>query len=264
MEILKAILLGIVQGLTEFLPVSSSGHLALVQYILGNDFSADQNLMMTIVLHFGTALATILVLRKEILAIISKFSKKDEDGFEFPIKIFISMLPAGLIGYFFQDQLAALFDKKITLVGICLIATGILLFIADRIKASKKKISYKNALIIGIAQAIALLPGISRSGATISSALVLGVDRERSANFSFLMVLPLIFLKIGDDLLHWRYASLEPSMMWTLLVGLIASFITGVLACRWMIKIVKRGKLHYFSYYTWLIGLMAILLPWIL
>ncbi len=264
MELLKAILLGIVQGLTEFLPVSSSGHLTIAQFILGDNFNAEENLMMTIVLHFGTALATIVVLRKEINTLIGQFVKRDNEGIGFATKIFISMLPAGFIGYFFQDQLSQLFNEQLLLVAICLIITGFLLYIADRVPNRKKNISLWGALLIGIAQAVALLPGISRSGATISSSVIMGIDREQSANFSFLMVLPLIFLKIGDDVLNMRYSELDSTMLMYLLAGLISSFLTGVLACRWMIKIVKNGKLHYFSYYTWAVGLFAILYLWML
>lgn len=263
MELLKALLLGIVQGLTEFLPVSSSGHLEIAKVILGDRYGAEENLMMTIVLHFATALATVYVFRREIQNIFSGLHKKNSTSQKYAFNVILSMLPAGLIGYFFQDQLKLLFDERIGLVGICLIATGVLLFIANKGRKTHKKIGWLEAFIIGVSQAVALLPGISRSGATISTSVILGVDRSVSAEFSFLMVLPLIFLKIGDDILHLRFSGLEQEWLLYLVVGFTSAFFTGIFACKWMIQLVKNFQLNYFGYYCLLVGAGAILYGWI-
>ncbi|HKK88131.1 MAG TPA: undecaprenyl-diphosphate phosphatase [Saprospiraceae bacterium] len=262
MELLKALLLGIVQGLTEFLPVSSSGHLEIAKVILGDRYNAEENLMMTIVLHFATALATVYVFRQEIKKLLSNIHVKNSPAQKYAFHVFISMLPAGLIGYFFQDQLKLLFDERIGLVGICLLFTGILLFIANKGRKTHKKIGWLEALLIGVSQAVALLPGISRSGATISTGVIIGVDRSIAAEFSFLMVLPLIFLKIGDDILHLRFSGLDQEWMLYLAVGFTAAFLTGVFACKWMIRLVKNFQLNYFAYYCFLIGAAAIFYGW--
>jgi undecaprenyl-diphosphatase len=232
MELLKALLLGIVQGLTEFLPVSSSGHLEIAKVILGDRYNAEENLMMTIVLHFATALATVYVFRAEISKLLKGIHKRNSTAQNYTFKICISMLPAGLIGYLFQDHLKLLFDERIGLVGICLLVTGLLLFVANKGRKTHKNIGWLEALYIGVAQAVALLPGISRSGATISTSVILGVDRSVSAEFSFLMVLPLIFLKIGDDLLNLRFSGLDQEWLLYLAVGFTSAFITGVFMMR--------------------------------
>lgn len=264
MELLKALLLGIVQGLTEFLPVSSSGHLEIAKVILGDRYSADENLMMTIVLHFATALATVYVFRKEIKKLLAGIHKTNSPAQNYAFNVVISMLPAGFIGYFFQDQLKLLFDERIGLVGICLIVTGILLFIANRGRKTHKNIGWLEALLIGISQAIALLPGISRSGATISTSVILGVDRSVSAEFSFLMVLPLIFLKIGDDMLHLKFSGLDQEWLLYLFLGFASAFFTGIIACKWMIQLVKSFQLNYFAYYCFVVGAVAISYGWII
>ena len=260
MEILHAILLGIIQGLTEFLPVSSSGHLEIMKTILGNKQVASQSLLMTVVLHFATALSTIVIFRNEIIDIFKGvLLKKSKEDFQFSIKIILSMIPATIIGLVFNDEMESLFNNQISFVGIMLILTGAILFLADKAKTTNKKVSFFDAIIIGLSQAIAIMPGISRSGATISTAVLLGVDKEKAAKFSFLMVVPLIIGKILKDLLDGGDLFVQSSVL-ELSAGFFAAFITGIFACKWMIKIVKNSKLKYFSIYCFVVGLSAIII----
>ncbi|MFT5778915.1 MAG: undecaprenyl-diphosphatase [Crocinitomicaceae bacterium] len=254
MTFLEALILGIIQGLTEFLPVSSSGHLEIVKAIQGGNLSEKASMMMTVVLHFATALSTIVVFRKEVMEIIrGLFKFKNNDEFKFSLKIVLSMIPAAAVGVFFDDIIETFFSGKILLVGSMLIVTGLLLFLANRAKESMRKVSFSDSLIIGIAQAIAILPGISRSGATIGTSVLLGVDRERAARFSFLMVVPLIFGKIAKDVFSSGFTT-EGVSATVVGVGFGAAFITGILACTLMITIVKRSKLTYFAYYCFIAG----------
>jgi undecaprenyl-diphosphatase len=254
MEIINAIILGIIQGLTEFLPVSSSGHLEIAKAILGENKVGEESLLMTVVLHFATALSTIIIFRKDILEILSGLLQfKNNDSFWFSLKIVLSMLPAALVGIFFNDEIEALFGGALTLVGSMLLVTGLLLFLADKAKASAKKVGIKHAILIGVSQAIAILPGISRSGATISTAVLLGIDKEKAARFSFLMVVPLIFGKMAKDILSGDI-QYETTTFIPLLVGFIFAFLTGMFACKWMIKLVKSSQLKYFAYYCFAIG----------
>ena len=263
-EIVKATVLGVVQGLTEFLPVSSSGHLEIAKYLLNDNKVGEQSMLMTVVLHFATALSTIVIFRKEVFEIISglfKFNFKENDDFWFCVKIVISMLPAAAVGVLFSDQIESLFDKQLLLVGLMLFVTGVLLLMADRATKTDKSVGIRDAIIVGISQAIAILPGISRSGATISTSVLLGVDREKAAKFSFLMVVPLIFGKMAKDVLDaWKdgEALASSSEGIPLLVGFIAAFATGLFACTWMIKLVKNSKLSYFAIYCFIIGVLAI------
>ena len=258
MDILEAIVLGIIQGLTEFLPVSSSGHLELVKAILGDNSAAEQSLTFTVVLHFATALSTIVVFKNEVEEILRGLLQfKWNSEFKFSLKIIISMLPAVIVGLVFEKELESLFGGKILLVGCMLLLTAVLLLLADKAKSTKKEVSFLNAMLIGFSQAIAMLPGISRSGATISTSVLLGVDRTRAAKFSFLMVVPLIFGKIGKDLVSGNL-NLQSSEIIPILIGFISAFISGLLACKWMISIVKRSKLSYFSIYCAIIGSVAI------
>ena len=254
MEIINAIILGIIQGLTEFLPVSSSGHLEIAKAILGENKVGEESLLMTVVLHFATALSTIIIFRKDILEILSGLLQfKNNDSFWFSLKIVLSMVPAALVGIFFNDEIEALFGGALTLVGSMLLVTGLLLFLADKAKASAKKVGIKHAILIGVSQAIAILPGISRSGATISTAVLLGIDKEKAARFSFLMVVPLIFGKMAKDILS-EDIQYETTTFIPLLVGFIFAFLTGMFACKWMIKLVKNSQLKYFAYYCFAIG----------
>jgi len=258
MTVLQALILGIIQGLTEFLPVSSSGHLEIAKVLFGDNSLPQESLTFTVVLHFATALSTLFVFRKEVIEIFKGlFQFKWNEQTIFSLKIILSMLPAVVIGLLFEEQLEALFSGKIMLVGFMLLVTAVLLFLADKAKKTETNVSYTNAVIIGIAQAIAMLPGISRSGATISTSVLLGVDRERAARFSFLMVVPLIFGKVAKDLLGGDI-NFESSQITALSVGFIAAFLAGLLACTWMIALVKRSKLSYFAIYCLVVGLLAI------
>jgi undecaprenyl-diphosphatase len=258
MEVFESIILGIIQGLTEFLPVSSSGHLELGKAILGDNSVPKESLLFTVVLHFATALSTMVVFRKDIFD-ISKglFAFKWNDDTKFIAKIIVSMLPAVVIGLFFEEELEQLFGGNILLVGWMLIITAILLFLADKAKNTDKKVSFKNAFIIGISQAIAMIPGISRSGATISTSVLLGSDKTKAARFSFLMVVPLIFGKIIKDL-YSSNLSFENQNVTALSFGFVAAFISGLFACTWMIALVKKSKLSYFAIYCVIVGVIAI------
>jgi len=258
MEIINAIILGIIQGLTEFLPVSSSGHLEIAKAILGENKVGEESLLMTVVLHFATALSTIIIFRKDLIEIFSGlFQFKNNESFQFSLKIVLSMIPAALVGVFFNDEIEGLFGGALTLVGGMLLITGLLLFLADKAKASAKQVGIKDAILVGISQAIAILPGISRSGATISIAVLLGIDKEKAARFSFLMVVPLIFGKMAKDVLSGDI-QYESATILPLVIGFIFAFLTGLVACKWMIKLVKRSQLKYFAYYCFAVGTIVI------
>ena len=259
MDYLDSLILGIIQGLTEFLPVSSSGHLELGKSILGDNSLPKESMIFTVVLHFATALSTIVVFRKDIIEIIKELLKFEwNSNTQFIFKIIISMLPAALIGVFFETELESLFSNNIVLVGAMLIITGLLLLLADRAQNTSKNVSFKNAFTVGVAQAVAILPGISRSGATISTAVLLGIDKTKAARFSFLMVIPLIFGKVFKDIFSGEL-SYENAQITSLGIGFIAAFVSGLLACTWMIRLVKNSQLKYFAYYCAGVGIIAIL-----
>lgn len=258
MDIIDAIILGIVQGLTEFLPVSSSGHLELGKALLGDESIPEESLLFTVVLHFATALSTIVVFRKDIIDIFKGLLKfKWNEDAQFATKIIISMVPAAVVGFTYESEFARLFGGNILLVGCMLILTGLLLYLADKAQSTLKKVSYSNALVIGISQAIAMLPGISRSGATISTSVLLGNDKAKAARFSFLMVVPLIFGKIAKDIITGDLA-FENQNMTILSAGFIAAFIAGLFACTWMISLVKKSQLKYFALYCFIVGFITI------
>ncbi len=347
MDLIEAIVLGVIQGLTEFLPVSSSGHLELGKAVLGS--VPEEGMLMTIVLHFATALSTIVIFRKDIVQIFKGlFQFKNNEEFRFALYVVLSMIPAALVGILFEDQIDSFFSGNIGLVGAMLIVTGGLLFVADRARATEGKVTISRAIIVGIAQAIAILPGISRSGATIGTSVLLGIDRQRAARFSFLMVVPLILgamavktkdyldlreleatksekdraamivNELEDDIpaikdekvvsvitakerdwaelkqfgvscscqtksLRQRYKEnlknagltdkqveqvitddfakirpFESTPPMVLGAGFLAAFITGLFACTWMIALVKRSQLKYFSFYCFGVGIVAI------
>ena len=259
MEILDAVILGIIQGLTEFLPVSSSGHLELGKAILGDNSVPKESLLFTVVLHFATALSTMVVFRKDIYDILKGILKFQwNKDLQFISKIAVSMIPAVIVGLFFEEQLEQLFGGNIMLVGCMLIVTAVLLFFADRAKDTQKKVSFSNAFVIGISQAVAMLPGISRSGATISTSVLLGNDKTKAARFSFLMVVPLIFGKIAKDILGGEL-TYDAENFTSLSIGFIAAFVAGLFACTWMISLVKKSKLSYFAIYCIVVGVVAII-----
>lgn len=259
MDIWDAGILGIIQGLTEFLPVSSSGHLELGKAILGDESLPKESLLLTVILHFATALSTIVIFRKDILEILKGLlSFRWNEETQFSLKIIVSMIPAGLVGYFFESEMEMLFGENIILVGFMLIFTALLLWLTDKARATRKPVSYSNAFVIGVAQAIAILPGISRSGSTIATSVLLRNDKSKAARFSFLMVIPLIFGKIVKDITGGEL-SLENANILIYGVGFITAFISGLFACTWMISIVKRSKLKYFSIYCFVVGVGAII-----
>ncbi len=258
MEILDAIILGVIQGLTEFLPVSSSGHLELGKAIIGDNSVPEESLLFTVILHFATALSTIVVFRKDVWEILSGlFQFKWNEESQFSVKIIISMLPAVFVGLFFEEQLEAFFGGNIRFVGFMLLITAVLLYFADKAKDTNKKVSSATAFIVGISQAIAMLPGISRSGATISTSVLLGVDKSKAARVSFLMAVTLIFGKIAKDLLNGDLTFNGENNV-AMGAGFIAAFVAGLAACTWMIKLVRKSKLSYFAIYCLIVGLIAI------
>lgn len=260
MTVLQAIILGLIQGLTEFLPVSSSGHLELGKVVLGSDQVPSESLMFTVVVHFATALSTIVVFKSDIARIFSGlFAFKNNDEFQYSLKIVLSMIPAAFVGVVFESEIETLFSGQILLVGAMLGLTGLLLLLADRAQKTDKSVGYKEAIIIGVAQAIAILPGISRSGATISTSVLLGIDRERAARFSFLMVVPLILGKISKDLLDGGLSASTSSLP-VYIAGFIAAFVAGWFACKWMIALVKKSKLRYFAIYCLVVSAIAVFL----
>ena len=261
MSWLEALILGIVQGLTEYLPVSSSGHLAIGSYLFGID-GAD-NLTFTILVHVATVLSTFVVLWSEIDWILKglfKFKMNDET--KYFLNILVSMIPIGIVGVFFKDKVEEIFGSGLLIVGCMLLLTAALLIFSYYAKPrQKEKISWKDALVIGIAQACAVMPGLSRSGSTIATGLLLGNKKESLAQFSFLMVIPPI---LGEALLDVLKAAKGEAVMGgidtvPLLVGFLAAFVSGCIACKWMINIVKRGKLIYFGIYCAIVGVVTIL-----
>ena len=258
MSYLEAIILGLIQGLTEFLPISSSGHLEIGKKLFSIKHQAYDSLLFTLVLHLGTALSTIFVFKKEIFEILSSLLKlKIDYNTLFVLKIIISMIPAVTIGILFQQKIKILFSNNLILVGIMFLVTAIVLYIAGGIKNKTKTVSFKNAFILGVIQAIAILPGISRSGSTISLALILGIDREKAAQFSFLMVLPVIFGSIFKIFLDIKKTSVDINYL-PLCLGFFTAFVSGFFACKWMVALVRKSKLKNFSYYCIFVSIISI------
>ncbi len=261
MEWYEALILGIVQGLTEFLPISSSGHLEIASYILKTNPS--ENLMFTVVVHIATAISIIYVFRKDIAEIIKGLFQFKKEEIDFALKILISSVPVGVIGVLYEKEVESFFTGNIVLVGSMLLITAALLFFTYFKKDdSKKNISYTDAIIIGLAQALAILPGISRSGSTISMALLLNVNREKATKFSFLMVLvPIFGILILKSIKGFSEIS-ETSNIYlfdiSYIVGFISALFSGVFACKIMLKIVKESKLIYFSAYCLIVGSIGI------
>jgi len=257
MNWIEALILGIVQGLTEFLPVSSSGHLEIGKVILGIDMK--ENITFTIVVHGATVCSTIVVFYKEIGSLLKGvFSVSWNSSTAYILKILFSCIPVLIVGFFFGDKVEALFSGNLKLVGSMLIITALLLAVTQFSRSKNKEISFMHSFIIGIAQAIAVIPGISRSGSTISTGLLLGNNREEVARFSFLMVLIPIIGKNMLDLISNMLGN-EPSQVVPLLVGFMAAFISGWISCKLMINIVKRSKLIYFAAYCLLIGIVGLI-----
>lgn len=256
----EALVLGIVQGLTEYLPVSSSGHLAIGSALFG--IEGEENLAFTIVVHVATVFSTLVILWKEIEWIfrgLFKFQMNSET--RYVINILISMIPIGIVGVFFKDTVEAIFGSGLLIVGCMLLVTAALLSFSYYAKPRQKEnLSMKDAFIIGLAQACAVLPGLSRSGTTIATGLLLGNNKAKLAQFSFLMVIPPILGEALLDMLKLvkgeNIAGDIPTL--SLVVGFVAAFLSGCLACKWMINIVKKGKLIYFAIYCAIVGLITI------
>ena len=261
-DIVRSLLLGIIQGLTEFVPVSSSGHLELLNHFLGSSESVDSDLTMVILVHAGTAFSILYVFRKDILELlIGAVSTSWNEHNRFITYVIVSMIPALIIGLTLEDQVEALFSGGIWKVGAALIVTGLVLWATPESRDSQSSVSMTQALLIGVAQAIAIMPGISRSGMTIAVALMLGIGRQKAARFSFLMVLPVILGKMLLDLLSGEFLINSQNILSVSLAFFTALFV-GILACKWMLKIVQQAKLKYFSWYCIAVGLIAIGVNW--
>lgn len=275
MNCIDALILGIVQGLAEYLPISSSGHLEIMKQILGLDLDPEASLTFSMMLHVATVLSTVVILWREFWPlVISFFGFKRDENFFYVCKILLSCIPVGIVGLCFKKQISALFDGNLTVVGICLLVTAVLLcfayFTRTRETLAKpsapqgRDISWTDAIIIGFAQAIAVLPGLSRSGTTIATGILLGDNRAKVANFSFLMVIiPILgegLLDLKDIIFPEADATASAAIgLLPIAVGFLASFIVGCIACKWMLNIVKKGKLVWFAVYCAAAGALCLL-----
>jgi undecaprenyl-diphosphatase len=254
----EALILGLVQGLTEFLPVSSSGHLEIGNAILGVD--TGQNLTFSIVVHGATVLSILVVFFRDLKILLAEsLSFRYNKSTAYLVKLVISMIPVGIVGFFFKDEVESMFTGNIVFVGAMLLVTASLLVLSHFVRSGQKEIGYLDAMVIGIAQALAVIPGISRSGATITTSLYLGNSREGAARFSFLMVIIPIVAANFLDLFGRETEDTVVTGSLPLIIGFLAAFTSGLLACRWMISIVRKGKLLYFGLYCLLIGTIAII-----
>ena len=274
---LQALILGIVQGLTEYLPVSSSGHLEIFKDILGVDLPAEENLQFSVILHAATVLSTIVVLWPMFRRLcVSFFTWKRDADFYYVCKLLVSAIPVAIVGFFFKDAVEEIFASSLTVVGVCLCVTAALLIFAHMsgIQAAKngkimfksasagREISWWDAVIIGCAQAVAVLPGLSRSGTTIATGIMLGDKRDKVASFSFLMVIiPILGEALLDvkKMLEPANAAAAKAEALPMAVGFLAAFIVGCLACKWMISLVNKGKLYWFALYCVVVGVICIL-----
>ncbi len=265
MDWIQALVLGFVQGLTEYLPVSSSGHLTIGHTLFG--ISGEEGLAFTVAVHVATVLSTIVILWKEIVWLFNDFFKfKWNEGTKYILNIAISMIPVAIVGLFFKDTVEDIFGSGLLIVGICLLITASLLAFSYFSRPRQREtISPLHAFIIGLAQALAVLPGLSRSGSTIATGLLLGNKKEKLAQFSFLMVIPPILgeaLLDAKDMVEVGVSTAMAGLPATsLIIGFLAAFVSGCLACKWMINIVKKGKLIWFGVYCAIVGVLAIVLP---
>ena len=264
MSWLEALILGIVQGLTEFLPVSSSGHLEIGQALLGT--SGEENLTFAIIVHAATVLSTLVILWREVAQLfLGTFTTPKWNGEkDYVAKILVSMIPVFIVGMFFKEQVESFFGNGLLLVGICLLVTACLLALSEwlqkRRQAQGHEVTYRDAIIIGIAQACAVLPGLSRSGTTIATGLLCGVKKESVAQFSFLMVLIPILGEALLDMIKMLQGEITSELgILPALVGFVAAFLTGCFACRFMIEIVRRQRLVWFAIYCAIVGTTTII-----
>lgn len=267
MDWIQALLLGLVQGLTEYLPVSSSGHLAIGSALFG--IEGEENLAFTVIVHVATVFSTLVILWKEISWIFKGLAQcRMNDETHYFINIVISMIPVGIVGVFFKDYVEEIFGSGLAIVGSMLLVTALLLTFSYFAKPRQKaNISMRDAFIIGLAQAVAVLPGLSRSGSTIATGLLLGNSKEKLAQFSFIMVIPPILGEALLDVVKMLHGSSDSMLQsvapLSLIVGFLAAFISGCVACKWMISIVKRGKLIYFAIYCALAGAATLIFNFI-
>ena len=267
MDWIQALLLGLVQGLTEYLPVSSSGHLAIGSALFG--IEGEENLAFTVIVHVATVFSTLVILWKEISWIFKGLAQSlMNDETRYFINIVISMIPVGIVGVFFKDYVEEIFGSGLAIVGSMLLVTALLLTFSYFAKPRQKaNISMRDAFIIGLAQAVAVLPGLSRSGSTIATGLLLGNSKEKLAQFSFIMVIPPILGEALLDVVKMLQGSADSMLQsvapLSLIVGFLAAFISGCVACKWMISIVKRGKLIYFAIYCALAGAATLIFNFI-
>lgn len=272
MNWIESLILGLLQGLTEYLPISSSGHLTIASSLFG--IEGEQNLAFTILVHVATVLSTLVILWKEIVWVLKDLFTKQKwnsysslnQGSKYAINIIISMIPIGIVGVFFKDDIEAIFGAGTTVVGIMLLITSALLIFSYYAKPrQREEISLGHAFIIGLAQAVAVLPGLSRSGTTIATGILLGNKKENLAQFSFLMVIPpilgeaLIDIKDVIESATTTGAIGEATSFGVLMIGFLAAFLAGCAACKWMISIVRKGKLVYFGIYCAVAGILTLL-----
>lgn len=276
MDTLQALLLGIVQGLAEYLPISSSGHLEIAQGLLGLDLSGADALQFDIMLHVATVLSTIVILWREFSGMcVSFFTLKKDENTSLVCKILVSCIPVGVVGLFFKDSIEQFYGHNLTVVGTCLLVTAALLAFAyySRTRSLIKKsgadgsasigrpISYVDAFVIGCAQAVAVLPGLSRSGSTIATGIMLGDRRDSVARFSFLMVIiPILGQALLDLVKGLKDGGFDSSVgFMPMFAGFMASFIVGCIACKWMLEIVRRGRLVWFAVYCAIVGVVCLI-----
>lgn len=260
MSWLEALILGLLQGLTEFLPVSSSGHLELGGALFGLEDPHDF-FTFNIIVHGATFMSVVVVFRRDIWSLITNFFRFQWNAeMKFTLLLLVSAVPTAIVGLLFEEQIESIFEGRVVFVGFMLLITATLLFLTRFAPKNNKDVTLKSALLIGVAQTLAILPGISRSGATISTALFFGIERGKAIRFSFLMVLIPIFGANFLKLLKMSEASNGASMdIMPMIIGAITAFVAGVIACKWMLQIVRRGKIEYFSIYCVAAGLAAII-----
>lgn len=279
MDWLQALFLGIIQGLAEYLPISSSGHLEIFRQVLGIDLAGKESLAFDVTLHVATVLSTIVVLWHEFMPLCkSFFTFRRDENFYYVLKILVSCIPVGIVGLMFKEEVEKFFEGDLMIVGICLIVTSLLLAFAYFFRTSPiavlkgknagegREIGWFDALIIGLAQAVAVLPGLSRSGSTIATGILIGNKRDKVATFSFFMVIIPI---LGEALLHLKdllfpdaeemaeQAAQAAVGVFPLVIGFLAAFVVGCLACKWMINLVKKGKLIWFAVYCLIVGIIC-------
>ena len=256
---LDALWLGLIQGLTEYLPVSSSGHLEIANDLLG--IKGSDNLTFAVLVHAATVCSTLVVLWREIVGLFTGvFRFRWNDETQYVAKIFLSMIPVGIVGVFFKDAVESVFGNGLLVVGIMLLVTALLLTFAHYARPRKKEtISYRDAFIIGLAQACAVMPGLSRSGSTIATGLMLGDKKEQVARFSFLMVIIPILGEAFLDLMKGGMSPAESGIpVSAMIVGFLAAFVSGCVACKWMLRLVQNGKLVWFALYCVLMAAFCI------